>query len=245
MKSSLFGRFSTLLCVAALAACAGNATIPASQSAAQPLLAPAAPAAVAADPIARAFVPLAGVRAAGSPCNISGFWYFRGLCAAFYMAKAGGTVALKPFLGVGVTLGFQKNNAPAKTTFIAGDGTSLKNITGTFKGKKFPLYGSIGCVDYYGKATKCTGKALVYFVMINATTTTVKFSGVPSVTVSAATFPGKTCRQNALVPSGNTYVWGWVPSPVAPKRGKVTFPTNGQAQSFPGQNAILISIVCY
>jgi hypothetical protein len=213
-----------LAAAAALAACAGHGTVPGQQSFQQSTPSLSAP-------------------AASSPCDIAGHWYFRGGCSAFDLKARGMQVNLSAVAGVTVSLQMKKNNAPANTQFIVGDGTDLKNITGTSGGKKFPIFGKVPCYNWYGKID-CKGAALVYVEVINASSIDVKFTGDPNFTITASSFPGKVCRlfDVGRTPKG-TYVYSEYPTTGTPEGGKLEIATGGRP-TITAHNGTIFAIPC-
>ena len=75
-----------------------------------------------------------------SACEIKGFWHFSGSCALESVSSGGGNIKFKKYKGITLTIGVGAFNANQPSDFIVGVGTSSKDITGTFKGKKFLNY---------------------------------------------------------------------------------------------------------
>ena len=207
MRFAFLFRSVAALTVVALAACAGQNAVP------------------SAGP---GFSPYA---TAASPCNISGIWYFAGACAKKQMPSGGATYRLLPvFDGIRLYIQFPQNNAPKNDTFVIGAGTSDANITGTFDGIAFPLYGSKGYPCYrYNTTTKtpCVGKGLVYAAIVNKGKAAVTFQKTPSVTIIASKFYGTKCTLDQLVDNGNGVILGWEITPLsaAPSRKKLVIPS--------------------
>jgi hypothetical protein len=99
------------LAVAALAACAGGkAVVPEAQDTGASATTGATLAGFPSAPR-----PLGGA-VKMHPCNISGYWYFRGSCEAFYMNAKGITVGLNTYKGFRLTETFTASFAKKKDT---------------------------------------------------------------------------------------------------------------------------------
>jgi hypothetical protein len=207
MQFPFLRRALVAVTVVALAACASR-----------PLL-PVAPAAISQGPVTDS------VPGAASKCNIRKFWYFRGSCVEFNLKP--GPLALAQYKGLTTKVVFPPNDAPPQTPFIVGEGTNLTDITGKYGGAKFPLFGSIPCLNTMGQTVTCpAGADFLYLLVLNASPATdVRFNATPGVTVTdTGGFPGTKCGAAALEIGGGTMAYVLVP-----KRAKLT----GNTAKFP------------
>ena len=149
-----------------------------------------------------------------SPCDITGFWYFHGACKTFYVDGKGKTLRLRHYRGMSLTLALLPNVPVKSSQFVAGIGTSDTDITGTYHGASFPLYGSIDCVDLDNTKTACVGKAFLYMFMDNASPRPVGFNADPGFTiVSKSGYPGTRCQLNSLTVTSSGQL-AWVRFPI-------------------------------
>lgn len=255
MQLASLRRTIAAISVAALAACAGQNSIP-SQTASQ-FSAPSTQFSASAvrTPDITTNIPMLGGMSsdATSPCDFSSsFWVFGGSCSLFTPKAAGGKVNLAAFEGYSVVVTYPKSNAKKTYKLIVGDGTSDANITGTYQGKKFPTYGSKGFKCYNvetGKAEKCAGKGVVYFVLANASAakTAVTFTGTPGLAVSGKTFPGAVCYLDEMLFAKSTYApagWGITPIKAAVSGGTVTLPSAPEQFTFPAGSILVLGMHC-
>ncbi|HTA40417.1 MAG TPA: hypothetical protein VK760_15135 [Candidatus Acidoferrales bacterium] len=234
LKLSRFG-IAALVAVA-LGACSGQSSVPsAGPQSVGPDKASIAPFAMQAMPFGHAISP-----DAASPCNV-GIWYFRGSCVAVDIPSKANSVSLKTYKTFAITLNFPKSKAN-NASFIIGDGTGSKDITGTLSGAKFPVYGSIPCITTKGKTVKCPGTAFLYVFVANASAGTVSFPAIPSSSVTTTgKFPGKTCSPIAL--QGTQ---AWILIPLASKVKGNTFGTPALKDdfSFPSRTFAVLGFTC-
>lgn len=95
-----------------------------------------------------------------SPCLIKRIWDFHGACLKYTMQPKGTTVTLGAYHGITVTMVWPSPMPSVKpNSFVSGDATDNNDITGTFKNKPFPKYGSVKCIDPYFHYVACTGTA--------------------------------------------------------------------------------------
>jgi hypothetical protein len=217
--------------VIGLAACAGQSTVPSSapQALAPQAMSPMSPMSM------RAVHSDALTANAASPCKVKNFWYFKGTCIAVVMNGSAGKAALKAYKGLGLTLGFSKNDGK-KAAIVVGEGTSSSDITGTYQNTKFIDYGTVQCATLKGKAAKCPGKAFLYVLLANASKSTVTFSALPSATITnTGAFPGKSCAAILMgfTSSGIPAGWYLLPGSVKPKGHTVSFPAPSLGSTFP------------
>jgi hypothetical protein len=227
-----------------LAACSAQSTVPsAAPQAFAPDLVSMAPLTMHAASFGDAVSP-----DAKSPCNLgSSIWYFKGSCVLAAIKSAPNSVSLKAYKTYALTLSFAKSNSN-NSQFILGEGTSSKDITGSFAGEKFPTYGSVPCYTIKGKVATCTGKAFLYVFVANAGANTVTFPGVPgaSVTTTGA-FPGtKSCSavQIANDKTGKPVGWYLLPGSVKPTATKVSVKGFKGAFSFPTHTFTVVGFTC-
>jgi hypothetical protein len=221
-----FRRWLVALTVVALAGCAG---LP---------VAPSAPVAVSQRSLDR-------LPDAKSKCKIPGFWFFKGSCVEFDM-KAG-PLTLAPYKGLTTTVNLPSSDAPPQTTFILGEGTNRTNITGKYGVAKFPLFGSIPCLNTMGQTVTCpAGTAFLYLILINASPTTdVRFTSTPGVTVASTVgFPGKKCGSAALEIAGPTLAYVLVPNRAKVSGGKAKFPPFDTLLFIPHANFLVFGYFC-
>jgi len=218
----------------ALAACGGRAIVPTQSSApGMPFTGDLAP---------RVTNPCATL---GS----EGVWHFHGSCLSANVKQSATLFKLKAYRGITQILKYPavSGKAPSKTPLITGEATGHGDITGTFQGTKFPVYGSssVPCVNQYGSAASCSGKAVLYDLMVNPGTTTVNFVGSPSVALTAGSVlkKKKTCTLNQMVQDGG---WAYEPTPVtaAVKKGKVVLPTDGLPYHMDSHTVEVFAISC-
>ncbi|HTA40716.1 MAG TPA: hypothetical protein VK760_16660, partial [Candidatus Acidoferrales bacterium] len=124
---------------------------------------------------------------------------------------------------------FRTNAKPA--TIIAALGTSDRDITGTFGGVAFPVYGTVPCVDPVSHPSICPGKAILYNLIDNHTDEDIGFGQTPRFSLTnAGSFPGKECELISLTRT-KAGQWEWVLELMysRPKDGKISFPSRGRA----------------
>ncbi len=225
-----------------LAACSGQSTIPS-----------AAPQALAPDAVSMAPQTMRATFGdaispdAKSPCDV-GIWFFTGSCVKATIKSSPTKVALKPFKSYALSLSFAKSNVK-NATFLIGDGTGSKDITGTFNGAKFPNYGSIPCASTKGKVVKCTGKAFLYLFVANASSGTVTFPSIPGASITTTgTFPGtKSCSAILIsidTKSGKPNAWILLPGSVKPDGSTVAVPASKGGFSFPTHTFTVLGFTC-
>jgi hypothetical protein len=189
---------------------------------------------------------------AASPCKqlaSKGFFYFKGTCILKAVKPAGGTVALAAYKGISLSFGVKKNNAPsAGVAFLIGEGTSSADITGTFNDTKFPNYAAtnVPCLTPAGNATPCIGKAVVYALILNTTSTFVSFPSLPSSVVKAAAVGTKQCHLIALgfKSGGIAGEWFHLPSTGVPKNGSVSMKAPKGELVFTPQSFTVLGWAC-
>jgi hypothetical protein len=228
-----------------LAACSGQSTVP---SAAPQVLGPdmlsTAALTMHAAPFGDAISP-----DAKSPCDLgTSIWYFKGTCVLAAIKSSPNTVALKAYKTYTLSLSFPKSDAK-NTPFILGEGTSSKDITGTYSGSKFPDYGSVPCYTTKGKTAKCTGKGFLYLFVANAATTgSVTFPSVPGASITTTgSFPGtKSCSATQLAFTSSGQVAGWyLPTGSAKPAGKtVSVPGFKGAFAFKAHTFSVVGFTC-
>ena len=157
------------------------------------------------------------------PCDIAGMYYFHGNCVKFTLNLLGNTTVelgkFGAYKGIKITTTFSAMENPPKgvksVPAIMGDATGAGDITGTVKGKAFPLYGhGNDCVNSQGKAEKCPGKPFVYAELINQSTHTLKPKDTPKFYITDTNgFPGKRlCFPAILTAAGPHTAGGWAPN---------------------------------
>ena len=195
----------------ALAACSGHGVVPSQGVAPNSGFAPS-----------NAFSPAMGSDAT-SPCDIAGLYYFHGSCRPFKLSMTSNTTVqlgqFGAYKGIKITTTFGAFENPPKNVptidAIMADAIGKGDITGTVKGKSFPLYGAgKDCVNSQGKAETCPGKPFVYAELINTSKYTLKPKLTPKFVISDTNgFPGKhLCFPAILTQAGPHTVGGWAPN---------------------------------
>ena len=229
-----------------LAACSGQSTVP--SGAPQSF----APEAASAQLSTHSSLADALVANAASPCNVGKkFWYFKGTCVDAKIKSSPNKLVLAPYKGLKLTLGFPKSNA-ANAAFLIGDGTSSADITGVFVTKtaktKFIDYGTVPCVDAKGNPTKCVGKAFLYVLLANASSSTVNFANLPTATITTSgQFPGtKKCGVIAMGFDQNSNPAGWflLGANAKPQGNKVSLPAPKGAFRFDSGTFTILGYTC-
>lgn len=228
-----FSRGIAVFAIVAVASCGGRGVVPTQPS--------------------NPGIPFAGTMApsATNPCatlDKEGTWYFHGPCIAENVKQSATIFKLKSYRSVTQILKYPavSGKAPAKTAFVTGEATGKKDVTGTFQGTKFPLYGSSSgpCVGNYGSAQACSGKAVVYDLMVNAGTTNVSFVGSPSITLTGKVLRHKTtCTLNQLIRAGG---WAYQATPVTATiaKGKVQLPQFPNTYNMDTHTVYVFAISC-
>lgn len=206
MRSSMIRTVSTTIVAAvALAACGGHGVVPAQG------VAPSISNGIASNGFA------AGPDGKTSPCNIKGMYYFHGSCRPFNLNMTKATTVklgqFAPYQGITITTTFSAFTNPPKVQSVSavmGDAIGKNNdITGTVKGKAFPLYGAGKDCVYNGKPATCPGKPFVYAELINKSQYTLKPQLTPKFVITDSNgFP--TGKHNQCFPAELT-VKGWLP----------------------------------
>jgi hypothetical protein len=189
---------------------------------------------------------------ATSPCKqlaSMGFFYFKGTCIATTVKPHGGTVALSAYKGISLSFGFAESDAPAAgIAFLIGDGTGSADITGTFNKTRFPNYASknVPCLTAAGAVTLCVGKAVVYALLLNTTSTAVTFKTLPKSVVKSAAVGTKKCQLIALgfKSGGIAGAWFLLPSSGVPKDGSVSMKAPNGNVVFGAQSFTVLGLAC-
>jgi hypothetical protein len=209
-----FVRGFAIVAAFALAACGGRTMVPMSQPASGfPAFDNVAP-------------------STSDPCptlSKDGLWYFHGPCLAEDVKKSSTEFKFKGYKGITQTVKYPavSGSVAANTTFVTAEGTGNSDITGTFSGEKFPIYGSkdVKCLGASSSSEKCAGKAVVYDLLVNASTNSVTFTGSPSIALTAPTVlkHKHQCTLNQFIQSR-----GYQVTPVQGKieKGAVTLPVD-------------------
>jgi hypothetical protein len=195
----------------ALAACGGHGVVPSQSLASGNGFVPANTMPLGVDPDKT------------SKCDLSGMYYFHGDCVAFNLSMSSNTTVelgkFGAYKGIKITTTFGPFVNPPKgiksVAALMGDAVGKGDISGTVKGKAFPLYG-VGkdCVNSQGKAEFCPGKPFVYAELINTSKYTLKPKLTPKFVISDTNgFPGKRlCFPAILTSPGAHTVGGWAPN---------------------------------
>ncbi|MGA8535438.1 MAG: hypothetical protein WB615_15120 [Candidatus Tumulicola sp.] len=236
MRLTIIGSgFAAVVAAAALAACGGHGTVP-SQSFASGN-------SMAMGDGASPFAPSENAKV--HPCDVTGLYYFHGNCVKFTLSLTKNTsVELGKFgayHGIKITTTFSvMENPPKGITSVAaimGDAIGDGDITGTVKGKAFPLYGhGENCVNSEGKKEFCPGKPFVYAELINTSKYTLKPKDTPKFYITDSNgFPGKTLCFPAILTTPSPHsVGGWAPNETLGGQPHGTVLTIN-AQANPGQ----------
>ena len=186
----------------ALAACAGNGTVPAGSS----QLAPTA--------FDEAMARLKLTTCATDPPQWQ--WIFKGACDKFTLKSTGGKFTLGTYDDISVTGSIGYNTVKGTITIDLADALDKNSDVEKYKGKAFPPY-------------KGNGTTIVYAVADNQSTQTVKpleHKNVPIleyVITDTKGFPGKDCGAAILEKQKNgTEAWNPLPSQFPVKGDKVT-----------------------
>ena len=157
------------------------------------------------------------------PCDIEGMYYFHGSCVKFTLSVTGNTTVelgkFGAYKGIKITTTFSAMENPPKgvksVAAIMGDATGTGgDITGTVKGKAFPLYGQgEDCVSSQNKKEFCPGKPFVYAELINQSKYTLKPKDTPKFyIVDTNKFPGTRLCFPANFHDARTEDPGWLGS---------------------------------
>lgn len=210
----------------ALAACAGNNSVPSSPTAvapdnAAPQSSQAAPMSTATDAANEADAsqtqtadelasPDATKTCATSPPQYE--WIFNGACDTFILKPSGGSFTLGAYDSISVTGSIGKNTVKGQAKIVLADATDKNGDIQKDKGKSFPAY-------------KGKGTTFVYASAMNQSTQTIKpvvVRGKPViqyVITDSKGLPGKNCSAALLTSSGGKFVWDPLPSQY-PVKGK-------------------------
>ena len=189
---------------------------------------------------------------ATDPCETlskDGIWYFHGPCLAQDVKKTSTTYKLKAYKGIAQTLKYPALSAslPANSTLITGEGTGSSDITGTFTGTKFPLYGAKGvpCVNGSGSSGSCVGTALVYDLLANATANNAMFTGSPSIALVARSLKhDRSCVLNQLIQRGAGWAWEVTPVGSFTKKDTVSLPTDSISFHVDSHTIEVLAVSC-
>lgn len=185
-----------------------------------------------------AFPSVARAPRATSPCDVSGYWYFKGSCLASTVARTGGTYKLQPYADISLTVKFGKTTASGKRPLVIGDAIGLGDVTGTYQNIPFPKYSKATCEPNH----KCVGSPYYYWQVISSNKKTIGLIGQSTYTISTGSnsnFPGKNCLIAVLNPDG------WLPNDPVPVSGKtlsISFPRKSLVLPFP--QPLVMVLVC-
>lgn len=186
------------------------------------------------------------------PCQTlskEGLWYFHGSCLGESVKSKATLFKLKSYKGILQTLHFPavSGSVHSGTKIVAGEGTNTKDITGKFQGTKFPFYASSGvqCVNQYGSATGCAGKAVIYDLLVNDSENSVTWTGSPSIMLESkkAFKHKKNCTLNQMISEGG---WAYQLTPVTGliKKGKVTLPVFSMSFGISAHTLEVLAVSC-
>lgn len=212
MRLTIIGSgFAAVVAAGALVACGGHGVVPSQSFASGNAMA-----------IGSGVSPVVNL-AKTHPCDITGLYYFHGDCVKFTLSVTGNTTVelgkFGAYKGIKITTTFSAMENPPKgvksVDAIMGDAVGDGDITGTVKGKAFPLYakGEV-CVNSQGKKEFCPGKPFVYAELINTSKYTLKPKDTPKFYITDANkFPGtKLCFPAILTTPTPHSAGGWAPN---------------------------------
>jgi hypothetical protein len=140
--------------------------------------------------------------AAPSACALAGFWAFQGACITGDVGRDGGSIVLPKYRRMTVTMNFSKSDSAESVPFVFADATGDGDIAGKLNAKlDFPAYGSVACVTPRRLPAPCTGRAILYVLVINAGKHPVTYADTPMIAVGGTgTLDGlRACRLSTLV----------------------------------------------
>jgi hypothetical protein len=245
--------FATVASIA-LAACAGNNSVPSSPTAMAP---PAAPESTEAAPLTSAATtndedaaqpaqgdnmsPLAVKTCATSPPQYQ--WIFDGACDTFTLKSTGGTFTLGEYQSISVKGSIGKNTAKTAAKIVLADATGKGDI-GKFQGKSFPLYKGKGTTFVYASAMNQSSQTIKPVVVRNKPV-------IQYVITDAKGLPGKTCSAAILTHgAGGKVSWDPLPSGY-PVKGKTvtislfTVPSGFELPPVKDQTPLYFAVNCY
>lgn len=155
--------------------------------------------------------------ATGSPCLFKGIWDLHGACLKYAMQPKGTTVALGAYDGITVTMVWPSPMPTVQpNSFVSGDATGNKDITGSIKNKPFPKYGSVKCIDPYFHYITCTATAFLYTVTANTSSLEIGFRTTAKVRIiNVGPYPGTKCKVANLEVYYKKWVWQILNMPYA------------------------------
>jgi hypothetical protein len=248
---------AALACAAALCACGGsgssstadNAT--ADNSTASPTAGDATPLSAATSLTAAGTTAApSGGATPNSPCNLPGGWYFQGACTVESVTSGGAVLVLPSYRGISIAVTFGPNDAQSRVPFILGDAIGDRDISGLLNGSiRFAGFGETKCLTPRRSPIPCSGKALIYLIVVNAGSQTVTFKATPTIAIlSANGYPGKTCSVATMVwgdPSRGEAAWVVRPFTAEPNGEKLRFdPLAVSAKYASGATFSSFAIVC-
>lgn len=186
----------------------------------------------------------------GNPCQAlskQGLWYFHGSCLQEGVKAKATSFRLKPYKGITQTVRFPAYNGTVASgaKLVVGEGTNAKDITGTFQGSRFPLYGKVPCVNQYGSSAACAGKAVIYDMFVNATSNGLNWSGSPAITLASgkALKRATTCTLNQMISQGG-FSYQITPVTGTIKNGRVTLPVNPMSFGVSARTIDVLVVSC-
>jgi hypothetical protein len=239
MKIQRVRWLAALACAGALSACGG------SSSSDNATLANATAPAAAADTVAPS-----GGATPNSPCNLPGGWYFQGACTVESVTSGGAVLVLPSYRGVSIAVTFGANDAKSRVPFILGDAFGDGDISGLLNGNiRFAGFGETKCLTPLRSPVPCSGKALIYLIVVNAGSQTVTFKATPTIALlSANAYPGKKCGIATMVwadPSRGEAAWVVRSFSAEPNGEKLRFdPLAVTARYASGATFTSFAIVC-
>jgi len=189
-----------------------------------------------------------GAPDSSNPCHMPGGWNFEGGCTSGSVTSGGATFNVPSYRNRSAVLDYGRNDATRDVAFVIGDATGDGDVTGLLNAAlPFPIYGTVGCLGPSGAPVVCTGKAVLYLLVINVSNIPIRFETSPRIQLSSLDgFPGKVCEIQTMVWSNaqqlkavwRSHGWGAVVD------GKtVTFLQRPSAQGLRSQGALTVYAV--
>jgi len=186
-----------------------------------------------------------------SPCNLPRGWDFTGGCTVGYLTHNGGTFELAPDRGIALTLTYGPNSASGKHIFIVGTAAGDDEISGSLNGKlPFPAFSTVACLTPQATPVTCSGKALLYVLVVNVRSAAVAFPMTPGFTLrSVEGFPDiHSCNINTMQWDGSDhtgFVWVAHAQYVTPSHGEMHFAPVRRPQNYASGGALTVfAVVC-
>ena len=158
-------------------------------------------------------------------------------------------VALDQYRGITLTMTWPGDSPPqSKNNFVTGDAIGKGDITGTYNGTVFPLYGTVGCINESFQKTRCIGTAFLYSITANATSFEIGWGHGPKfVITNTKAYPGSTCQNIGLLYSPQLKKWFWQiwPTSGKPVSNTLTIPYWDNPLSIPSDGTLIVGVMCH